>query len=106
MWCDWCQNAAALTRPLQTVLNKLLENDEERPYSFYVNDVEIDNDVDSVLKKLQQTTEDVLQIVYQPQALFRVRAVSRCSASLSGKCKTTCYCVGGTPLLCRHAPPL
>ena len=30
-------------------------------------------------------SERVLEIVYRPQALFRVRAVSRCSSSMSGE---------------------
>ena len=29
-------------------------------------------------------TEKVLDIIYQPQAIFRVRAVTRCTSSLEG----------------------
>jgi ribosome assembly protein 4 len=38
----------------------------------------------SVLKPGLKTTEDVLTLVYTPQAVFRVRAVSRCSAAING----------------------
>jgi ribosome assembly protein 4 len=69
---------------LQTVLNKLLENDEERPYAFYVDDVPLDRSVRDVLASVDRSTEKVLEITYQPQALFRVRAVQRCTASLAG----------------------
>jgi len=33
---------------------------------------------------LQVSVEGVLRIVFQPQALFRVRAVTRCSAAMAG----------------------
>jgi ribosome assembly protein 4 len=38
----------------------------------------------SVLKTGLKTTEDILSLEYTPQAVFRVRAVSRCSASIAG----------------------
>jgi ribosome assembly protein 4 len=48
-----------------------------------VNDVEI---VDSLEKTVDRQTllnaEQVLDIVYQPQAVFRVRAVTRCTSTL------------------------
>lgn len=31
------------------------------------------------------SVEQVLQIVYQPQAVFRIKPVTRCSASISGE---------------------
>ena len=49
-----------------------------------MDDVQIDDNVARVLERLDKTTEDVVSIVYQPQALFKVRAVTRCSASLAG----------------------
>lgn len=33
---------------------------------------------------LQVSVESVLRVVYQPQAVFRVRAVTRCTASMPG----------------------
>ena len=35
-------------------------------------------------KHTQVSVEAALRIVYQPQAIFRVRPVSRCTASLAG----------------------
>lgn len=47
--------------------------------------IDIANDLwTSVLKPGHKTTEDVLTLVYTPQAVFRVRAVSRCSAAIAG----------------------
>jgi ribosome assembly protein 4 len=60
------------------------QQDEERPYAFYVDDVPLDRSVRDVLASVDRTTEKVLEITYQPQALFRVRAVQRCTASLAG----------------------
>ena len=55
------------------------------PYSFSVDDQEILQSIQQdILDKLKKTTEDVLTIMYQPQAVFRVRAVTRCSSALSG----------------------
>ncbi len=38
----------------------------------------------TVTVPLQVSVEAALQIVYQPQAVFRVRPVSRCTASMPG----------------------
>lgn len=38
----------------------------------------------SALEGQALETERVLDIVYQPQAVFRVRAVTRCTSSLEG----------------------
>ena len=38
----------------------------------------------TILKSGLKTTEDVITLQYSPQAIFRVRPVSRCSASISG----------------------
>lgn len=32
-----------------------------------------------------KSTEESITIVYQPQAVFKVRAVTRCSSTLSGR---------------------
>jgi len=69
---------------LTKLLNDLLSNEDPQPYSFYIDEAEI-------LKKLRDTVEDknasveeVLSIIYVPQAVFRVRAVTRCTATLEG----------------------
>ena len=36
------------------------------------------------MEKTNVETEKIVQIVYQPQAVFRVRSVSRCTSSMPG----------------------
>ncbi|KAJ1949954.1 ribosome assembly [Linderina macrospora] len=70
---------------LSFLINKLLENDETRPYSFYVDGTEIARSVQKdILEGAQKSAEETLVIVYQPQAFFKVRAVTRCSSSMTG----------------------
>ena len=59
--------------------------EEEVPYEFYINDVEVRGTLAAAIEAAKSVqSERVLEIVYRPQALFRVRAVSRCSSSMSG----------------------
>lgn len=73
------------TDKLQLICNAILKNEESVPYSFFVNDTEI---TESLIKALDKDTlehtEKVLDIIYQPQAVFRVRAVTRCTSSIEG----------------------
>ncbi|KAI0221246.1 hypothetical protein L0F63_003154 [Massospora cicadina] len=70
---------------LNILLNQLLGNEEKLPYSFQVGEAEILQSLAAdVLAKGHQSTEDSLTIVYHPQAVFRVRAVTRCSSTLAG----------------------
>ena len=56
------------------------------PYEFFVHDVEIRDSLRETLDSVKSVmeTEKTLEIVYRPQALFRVRAVTRCSSSMPG----------------------
>ncbi|KAI3627129.1 ribosome assembly [Malassezia furfur] len=85
------------------------DEDEEIPYTFHVllapspeaptqpTRINITDSLhDSVLqsavaKRLGISSEDSLTVVFEPQAVFRVRAVSRCSSTLSGH---------ASPILC------
>ena len=71
---------------LLLIIRAFLTEDEEknRPYLFFVNNAEITEDLASVLKYQLIDYESTLSIVYQPQAVFRVRGVTRCTSSLSG----------------------
>ncbi|KAI8815386.1 quinon protein alcohol dehydrogenase-like superfamily [Cladochytrium replicatum] len=70
---------------LQLLINELLKNDEPLPYSFMVDDTEVIRDVKTdILIGQHRSAENVLEIVYQPQAIFRVRAITRCSSALAG----------------------
>uniref|UniRef100_H9G3W7 NLE domain-containing protein n=1 Tax=Anolis carolinensis TaxID=28377 RepID=H9G3W7_ANOCA len=69
---------------LQLVCNALLEQEEPLPLAFFVGDSEIVASLEKTLSGQALETERVLDIVYQPQAVFRVRAVTRCTSSLEG----------------------
>jgi len=84
---------------LTTLLNQLLENDEEMPYSFHLEDTEIVSSLASSFGKLaggKKSTERVLEITYYPLAVFRVRPVTRCTSSLSGHTEAI-LCVAFSP---------
>ncbi|KAJ2801617.1 ribosome assembly [Coemansia guatemalensis] len=70
---------------LSVLINKFLENEETRPYAFYIDGREVVRSVQrDIIEGAQRSAEESLTIVYQPQAFFKVRAVSRCSATLTG----------------------
>ncbi|KAG9299423.1 hypothetical protein G9A89_009375 [Geosiphon pyriformis] len=70
---------------LQLLINQLLDNEDPLPYAFHVDDKEITTNLyQDIIEGLNKSTEHILTIIYQPQAIFRVRAVNRCSSSLSG----------------------
>jgi len=72
------------TNQLQLLCNSLLQNEEETPYAFYIEDKEVVGDLNTVIKDHKISTEGALKIIYQPQALFKVRAITRCSSSIEG----------------------
>lgn len=69
---------------LQEICNALLQNEESIPFAFYVNDIEITDSLENNIKENFSISEDVVEIIYQPQAIFKVRAVTRCTGSLEG----------------------
>lgn len=53
--------------------------------AFFVRgEAEVVESLRVCVKALGAETETVLPVVYQPQAVFRVRAVARCTSSLQG----------------------
>mmetsp|Transcript_4139 Transcript_4139/g.12451 ORF Transcript_4139/g.12451 Transcript_4139/m.12451 type:complete len:471 (+) Transcript_4139:149-1561(+) len=73
----------ASSAQLNRLLNELLgQSDEPLPYLFYVSNHEIGERLRDAVSSADLSTETVLAIRYEPQALFRVRAVTRCTASL------------------------
>lgn len=54
------------------------------PLLFFVHDAEVVLSIGACVQALGVETEQVLPVVYQPQAVFRVRAVARCTSSLEG----------------------
>ena len=79
-------------KELQSLLRELLrasatDEDDERatlPYAFYVDGEEVTGDLATTIAERKISVEQVLKIVYQPQSVFRVRAVTRCSAAIAG----------------------
>lgn len=72
---------------LTMLLNQVLENEEEMPYSFHMDDNEIVSNLATTFRKLdpkKRSMERTLQIVYYPLAVFRVRPITRCTSSLNG----------------------
>lgn len=68
---------------LQLIVNSLLQLDDSVPLAFFINDEQITESLDERLKDFN-TSENVVEIVYQPQAIFQVRAVTRCTGTLEG----------------------
>jgi len=69
---------------LQKICNALIQNEEEVPYTFFIKGAEITDTLSLIIEKENIETEKVIEIVYQPQAVFRVRAVTRCTSSIPG----------------------
>ncbi|KAI9239458.1 hypothetical protein MVEG_00724 [Podila verticillata NRRL 6337] len=71
---------------LALLLNNLLGNEEDPlPYTFEISETEIVNTLDQdIIQAGKHSTEETFKILYRPQAVFRVRAVTRCSSSLTG----------------------
>ncbi|XP_057736295.1 notchless protein homolog isoform X1 [Arachis stenosperma] len=76
------QNAGP--QQLQLIVNKILDNEEKLPYAFYISDEELLVPLETYLHKNKVSVEKALPIVCQPQAIFRIRPVNRCSATISG----------------------
>jgi ribosome assembly protein 4 len=84
--------ANATTKNLENLLNTLLDSQDDKvPYTFSALPGDSTTPIDiassiyhSLLKPNLSTTEDLITLLYTPQAIFRVRAVSRCSASIAG----------------------
>ncbi|XP_011629781.1 notchless protein homolog 1 isoform X2 [Pogonomyrmex barbatus] len=69
---------------LQELCNALLQNEIPLPLAFYINNVEVTDDLRKHIGKDFKISENVVEIIYQPQAVFKVRAVTRCTGSLEG----------------------
>ncbi len=61
-----------------------VSNEEALPYSFFVRGDEVVGNLKDFMAKRQLSSETTLEIVYQPQAVFRVRALTRCTSTLPG----------------------
>ena len=57
---------------------------EDVPYLFFINEHEIKTTVADCIKHQIVNTEKSVPIVFQPQAVFKVRPVARCTSSMPG----------------------
>lgn len=71
---------------LQLICNALLQNQTQIPYLFFANDIEITESLQKTLESNPKLfeSEKCLEILCAPQAVFEVKAISRCSASIGG----------------------
>lgn len=76
--------AGITTQQLGLICNALLKNEEATPYLFFVGEDEIKKSLEDTLDLASVDTENVIDIVYQPQAVFKVRPVTRCTSSMPG----------------------
>lgn len=86
---------------LGLICNALLKNEEQTPYIFFVGDEEIIKSLDTTLDLRKIDTENVINIVYQPQSLFKVRPVTRCTSSMPGHAEAVisiCFSPDGSNL--------
>ena len=87
------------TRDLEQLLNTLLgQTDDPLPYTFATDGgVDVaDGLYSDIYERQLKATEELLTLTYTPQSVFRVRAVTRCTATLSGH--------GGSILCAQFAP--
>lgn len=69
---------------LTQICNVLLQEEENTPFLFYINDVEITQSLKNAVDINSLNTEGVVDIIYHRQAVFRVRPVTRCTSSIPG----------------------
>ncbi|XP_074598398.1 notchless protein homolog 1 [Brevipalpus obovatus] len=75
-------------KKLSILFNALFNEEKEKlPYLFFLDDIEIKESLRKAVDiqfGSDFSAEKVVTITYAPQAIFRVRPVTRCSASLPG----------------------
>lgn len=70
---------------LQLICNAILDEDENVPFLFFVGDNEIAGSLKKTLElDVAFHAEQIVQIRCVPQAVYRVRSVTRCSSSIAG----------------------
>lgn len=75
---------------LQSLCDAVLQKpkDERVPFLFFINNIQIQESIRKTLEEISDEikfdSEQVLKIVYAPQAVFKVEPVTRCTTSMAG----------------------
>lgn len=111
---------SASPKELDALLTSMLEDEEDKsvPYAFFIDGEQINEDVKTILFKKQKDAfiermlkegrrvrpqdveklefnppeESVVNIMYKPQAVFRIRPVTRCAGALDGHSEAVLIC--------------
>ncbi|CEP00326.1 unnamed protein product (mitochondrion) [Plasmodiophora brassicae] len=70
------------TAQLTQLVHSVTNANDWQPYAFFIGDDEIMKSIAELVP--QSMTEQVITITFQPQAMFRVRSVGRCTSTLPG----------------------
>lgn len=82
------------TLDLNIMMNKIKKLEETTSYIFLIDDIEIKHNLIETIKKLKNfSSEDTLKIVYRPESLFSVKALTRASSTLEGHTDSILACV-------------
>ena len=80
------------------MLSKIMssQNESRIPYAFYVNDVEVEDSLETVIRELLtlrrlSNLEKCLTISFSPLSVYRVRPVTRCAESMPGHTDAVTY---------------
>ncbi|KAJ3075323.1 hypothetical protein HDU98_008571 [Podochytrium sp. JEL0797] len=72
-------------KQLSEIVNQLLGNEDPLPYTFFVDSQELSSTIhEDIIVNQGKSSEEMITICYRPQAVFKVRTVTRCSSSLNG----------------------
>lgn len=80
---------------LNELLNAFISKEEQQPFYFYTNGIEIVKTIQEALdeaKEKVESEEEAIKIIYFPQALFKVKPVTRLSSSLPGHSEAILSC--------------
>lgn len=90
-----CLPQDAGPKELQQIIHSFL-NEERLPYTFFISNKELRVELGTYLQQNKVSMEKILQIIYQPQALFRICPITRCSAVIAGH-EEAVLCVAFSP---------
>lgn len=69
---------------LAQLTNSFLGEESDEKFAFYTSQTEITKILSTTLEEIDAKTEGVVNIIYSPIAVFKVRPVTRCSSEIEG----------------------